>query len=660
LRILLIEDTVAYEDEFRQLLAEAGYADTPVHRASTASEGLTLLAAGAYHICFVEYGLPGDNGLSVVRRARQAAVTTPIVMLTAVDAPDIDLAAEEAGASDFLAKGRFTPQMLGRCIRYTIRNAAHISAAQTAEERFRLAQDAARIGTWDWNIGTGDIAWSDRQYDIWGIDRTAGPILYETWSSTIHPDDRDSAQAAVLAAIGGGAKFDTIYRILRRDPAHPAAPPQTRWLSANGIVLRDPAGAPSRMVGINIDITDQQRAVTDLHLSRNNAVAKMQASEARFRAYFESSSDCLFHTRQREDGAIVYVTLNKAALVRAGATLAQAVGRAPEDILGAEIGSRISANIRQVYETGRPLACEPTFTMQSEAVTFDSLYLPLRDEHGHISGVLASSRDITERRRLELSLQQAQKMESLGQLAGGVAHDFNNLLTAMGGCLELLGKRHVTSEGGTRLVAEALRTVERGASLTARLLAFSRQQPLVTGIVDINASLVDMSEMMQRTLGSGLHIVTRLAEDAWLTRVDRNQVEIAVLNLAINARDAMPEGGSLTLQTQNRSIEAQDEIGLAPGDYLALSVSDTGAGMPPDILARALEPFFTTKEQGKGTGLGLSMVYGVVRQLGGDLRIASQPANGTTVTLYLPRALATPQSDSIDPPQNILAFKSRP
>lgn len=264
--------------------------------------------------------------------------------------------------------------------------------------------------------------------------------------------------------------------------------------------------------------------------------------------------------------------------------------------------------------------------------------MPLLNDAGDVIAVLGSARDVTERRRLEASLRQAQKMEALGQLADGVAHFFNNLLTGMLGCLDLLN-RQVTSERARMLIEEGRRTVERGTGLTRRLLAFSRQQPLATQTLNCNGALTEMRDLLGRTLDN-IRVSRHFAPDLWSASADRNQIELAILNLAINARDAMPLGGSLVLETRNGTLAAPQEDGLAPGDYVAIAVTDTGSGMSPETLARAVDPFFTTKAEGKGTGLGLSMVYGMVRQLGGGMRLTSELGQGTCVTLLLPRAAA--------------------
>ena len=244
--------------------------------------------------------------------------------------------------------------------------------------------------------------------------------------------------------------------------------------------------------------------------------------------------------------------------------------------------------------------------------------------------------EIAERQRTEEALLQAQKLEAVGQLTSGVAHDFNNLLTGVLGNLELLERRLKSQESLRRLRAARL-AAERGARLTHQLLAFSRKQRLAPTPLDLNRLVSEASDMLFRTIGATVRIETVLTEGLWPALVDPTQTELVLLNLAINARDAMPEGGRLTIRTANVS-RGDAPPDLAPGDYVLISVSDTGEGMSEEVLRRAVEPFFTTKEPGKGSGLGLSMVHGVATQSGGGLHIDSRLGRGTTVNVYLPRA----------------------
>ena len=252
------------------------------------------------------------------------------------------------------------------------------------------------------------------------------------------------------------------------------------------------------------------------------------------------------------------------------------------------------------------------------------------------------NREMHRRTRAEAELHQAQKMEALGQLTGGVAHDFNNLLTVLQGCLEMLSGRQCEQTLQAR-VEMALATVERGERLTSQLLAFARRKPLTVTRLDLNDTLRQMAELMARTVGSKVRVETDLAPEQWPVDADATQLELAVINLAINSRDAMPEGGVLRVRTFKTTLP--DGVSGEAPDFVGLEISDTGTGMPPEILARAFEPFFTSKESGKGTGLGLSLVYGFARQSGGSASIRSEVGRGTAVTLLLPRAREAGTSD---------------
>jgi signal transduction histidine kinase len=261
------------------------------------------------------------------------------------------------------------------------------------------------------------------------------------------------------------------------------------------------------------------------------------------------------------------------------------------------------------------------------------------------SNALARLRDEQLRREnAEDSLRQSQKMTAIGQLTAGIAHDFNNLLTGIGGAVEMVGRRvGQPSPEVTRFLDLARTGVSRAATLTQRLLAFSRQQPLQIEAVDANKLVSGMSELLRRTLGEKVQVETILAGGLWRAQADMAQLESAVLNLAINGRDAMPGGGTLTIETANAHLDdayARANVDVTPGQYVLVAVSDTGTGMEPEVIARAFEPFFTTKQRGQGTGLGLSMTFGYVKQVGGHLKIYSEIDRGTTVKLYLPRAMA--------------------
>ena len=284
--------------------------------------------------------------------------------------------------------------------------------------------------------------------------------------------------------------------------------------------------------------------------------------------------------------------------------------------------------------------------------------VPLYDGRGRLIGFAKLTRDMSEQRQQQQALEsaraalvQSQKMEALGQLSGGIAHDYNNLLHVIRNAVELLERRLSAADPeAQRLIEMIKRNAERAATLTQRLLAFSRRQPLEVKAVDPNRLVSGMAELVRSAVGEGIETETVLAAGIWPILADANQLEAAILNLAVNARDAMPEGGKLTVETSNMFLDdsyAALNAEVQPGHYVMIAVSDTGVGMTPDVAARALDPFFTTKEVGKGTGLGLSQVYGFIKQSGGHLKLYSEAGAGTTVKLYLPRAPAVHAEETV-------------
>ena len=291
--------------------------------------------------------------------------------------------------------------------------------------------------------------------------------------------------------------------------------------------------------------------------------------------------------------------------------------------------------------SGQTVRQEIAVNLPTGRRAFDFSMRPVFNTAGEVIAIVPEAIELTERRAAEEQFRQAQKMEAVGQLTGGLAHDFNNLLTGIIGNLELLGIRLAQGriKDLDRYVAAAQGAATRAAALTHRLLAFSRRQMLEPKPTDINRLVAGMEELIRRTVGPEIAVEVMAAGELWSTLVDQNQLESALLNLCINARDAMPDGGRLKIKTGNKWFDehAARERDLPPGEYVSLCVSDTGAGMTRDVMARAFDPFFTTKPVGQGTGLGLSMIYGFVRQSGGQARIYTKLGRGTTVCLHLPR-----------------------
>jgi PAS domain S-box-containing protein len=338
-----------------------------------------------------------------------------------------------------------------------------------------------------------------------------------------------------------------------------------------------------------------------------------------------------------------YVLINRAGEKLWGVPREQLVGKTPHEIFDKETADTIVMHDREMLQTGQGLHV-PEHSINTprngvRLVTSDRICV--RDPNGEVQYLIGVTDDVTERKGVEEQLRQAQKMEAVGNLTGGVAHDFNNLLTLIIGNLDLLQLDVAGNQEAEQKIATILEASERGTDMTRLMLAFSRRQPLQSKSVDVNKLILSTTRLLNRTLGEDIAIALRPGADVEPALVDESQLETALLNIAINARDAMPEGGTLTIATRNAELDADyvaHHPGVAPGAYVQIEIADTGVGMPPAVVARVFEPFFTTKAAGKGTGLGLSMVYGFMKQSSGHVCVYSEVGQGTVFKLFLPFA----------------------
>ncbi|WP_234419308.1 hybrid sensor histidine kinase/response regulator [Sphingomonas sp. EC-HK361] len=540
---------------------------------------------------------------------------------------------------------------------------------RVSEESLRLATDAAGIGTWDLDLVNDVLTWSDRCKAMFGISPRV-PVSLVDFYAGLHPDDIDSTRAAFDRALDPEtrAPYDVAYRTIGAEDGI------VRWIAARGIGLFD-EGRCVRALGTVIDIT-QHRVLDD----------ELRESEARFRTLADTAPALIWMTDR--DGATIFLNswfrtllgFDPASLVgpegwlavihpadRAIALKNRRARIANYEAFGGDIRLvDTDGNTRWVHAEGQPrfaagefigyVGCAVDVTEAHQAAEALEARIDAR------TAELAAANDalvtqIAERERVEATLQQMQRLEAIGQLTAGVAHDFNNLLTVVLGNVAMVERQ----PDGTAIDAKIrqrlghVRTAaERGASLTAQLLAFARRTPLASEAVDLNDVVQRMQSLLQSSLGGSITIATDLAPGLWPALVDPTQVELIILNLAINARDAMPVGGALTVATTNVTLDAPRSAEEPPaGDYVAVAVRDTGTGMTPDVRARVFEPFFTTKEVGKGSGLGLAQVFGFAKQSGGGVRIDTVFGAGTTVTVFLPRTdaahMATIRDDAEEP-----------
>jgi PAS domain S-box-containing protein len=498
-----------------------------------------------------------------------------------------------------------------------------------SEERFRqIAENIADV-FWIFSPLGEEIIYVSPAYElIWGRSCQELYSNPSQWNECIHERDRPAALEAFKTHSSGEYKAE--YRIVRPDGSQ-------RWISARSFPVRDKAGTVCRIVGVATDIT-----ATKLSQERLEEQA----------ALLDEAQDAILVTGV--DGLVQY--WNRSAERIYGWTASEVIGKPIRSLLYSSLAdsekalATVNKNIAVVLESGRWSGQLKQCKKDGSALTAECTFSVLRNDQGKPRAFLGINTDITQRVALEDQHRQLQRLESIGQLTGGIAHDFNNLLTIILGNAELLIESLPDDQQLRPLAETTLAAAERGAELVSRLLAFARRQPLDPKATDIDKLISGMKEMLRRTLGLHADIQLVCGSGLWNALVDTPQLENALLNLCINARDAMPGGGKLTIESTNVDID-QDYVDqsaqVKPGQYVMIAVSDNGVGMPPEVLARAFDPFFTTKDVGKGNGLGLSMVYGFVKQSMGHVKIYSEIGHGTSVRLYLPRA--TTAADPLKP-----------
>jgi len=512
------------------------------------------------------------------------------------------------------------------------------AALRESEARFRQMADAVPQIVWITDAEGRAEFFNKQWWDYTGVPyrpTTASQVA----ADHVHPDDAPSTMAAFEEARRTGTTFLVEHRIRSRTGAY-------RWFLVRGEPQRhEGAGEIIRWFGTSVDIDDRRRVE-----------AALRTSEARLQQFNDTlEAEIAARTGERDrmwnsSPDLMLVIDFKGVFRRVNPAWTSVLGYQPEELVGHHINEFVLSTdheqTTQAYELAAAGGCPAIINRYRHKDGSTRWISWVAAPYGEVT--YATGRDITSERqqreeleRAQEALRQSQKMEAVGQLTGGLAHDFNNLLAGISGSLDMMQTR--IQQGRTieldRYIVGAQGAAKRAAALTHRLLAFSRRQTLDPKPTDIIRLIAGMTDLIQRTVGPQIALETKAEERIWSTLVDPHQLENALLNLCINARDAMPDGGRITIGTAHLSLDAKAarEHDLPPGDYVSLCVSDTGTGMTPDVIEKAFDPFFTTKPIGVGTGLGLSMTYGFARQSGGQVRIESEVGSGTTICLYLPR-----------------------
>jgi PAS domain S-box-containing protein len=619
-RVLLVEDVADDAALVERELRRAGItgATRRVDSERTFREALRTFAPD---IILTDHSLPTFGAADALRIAQLEMPDTPVIVVTG--SLDEETAAEyiKAGAADYVVKHhleRVGPAVI-RALdlrRARTEQARAEEARRQGEERFRAliehGADAVALVAPD-----GTLLFASHS-----IERLLGfapvELVGHPGFEQVHPDD-----------------VPRVYSALRDIIASPGTPAglELRWRHKDGSWRNIDAVAVDRLAEPAVGaIVVNFRDVTERH----TAEAALRESEERYRTLVEGVRDIIFALSP--EGTIA--SLNPAFETITGWRREEWVGQPferlvhPEDLpLALELLGRV------VRGELRPASQFRVRTAKGDYRVGEFSATPQLRE-GRLVGILGIGRDVTERVQLEQQLRQAQKMEAVGRLAGGIAHDFNNILTAITGYADLLLEDLGATDPRRQDADEIHKAADRAAGLTRQLLAFSRQQVLQPTVIEVNKLVGDLEKMLRRLLGEDVELTTRLAPTTGRVKADPGQLEQVIMNLAVNARDAMPTGGKLTLETGNMDLDesyAADHYPARAGPFVMLAVSDTGIGMSEETQAHMFEPFFTTKEKGKGTGLGLATVYGIIKQSGGFIWVYSELGHGTTFKLYLPR-----------------------
>jgi PAS domain S-box-containing protein len=512
------------------------------------------------------------------------------------------------------------------------------------ERRLSQIQRLAQIGFWEFDFASNTAWWSDELYRIFDLEPGSVTPTHRTLASLLHPDDLTVVDALIARARDAKSTDAVVHRtVLSKD--------SERRIELRAEVEHDAEGRPVRLFGIGVDVTDKLVAEDVIRDSE----ARLSDANRMLQAVLDATPVRFFW----KDLDLRYLGCNTNFAKDAGFD-------SPSQLLGKDdfaMGWKDQAKIyraddRVVIESGQSKLNyeEPQTTPDGETIWLRTSKTPLRTASGEIFGVLGTYEDITESKRLAEESLHREKLEAIGRLAGGVAHDFNNLLTVILGNIDIAQANLKSDTPLDEQLATIGASAKRAANLTAQLLAFARKQIIEPRPVDPNEKIDAVRQLLQPLLGEQIALEISTVDPSWLIQIDPGQFEQLLINLAVNARDAMPNGGTLSIATENVILGDDyqaEHPEVTPGPYVLVSVHDTGAGVEPSAQEHLFEPFFTTKASGEGTGLGLATCHGIVKQNGGHIELVSRPGQGTTFEIYLPRAEAKhaaaetpPQSES--------------
>lgn len=645
--VLLIEDNLAEARLLQEFLKGESLSGFHLIHVKRLHDALHQLQTCCFDIILLDLTLPDSQGLASLDALIQCVPKLPIVVLTNTNDDKLAIEAVRHGAQDYLVKRHVNQEVLVRSLRYAIERkqasealreanevletrvqertaelaranellTQEIDQRQRVQERLELAQKAGKIGSFEWDLQSNHVTWSAELEALYGQVPGSFGTRCSPWLHMLHPDDQARVDRDLQHAVRDRSAFDTEFRIL-----HPSQ--EIRWIAAKGSVLHE-AGIPLRMIGIHIDITERKASEQKI------------AEQA---ALIDITTDAIFVTTL--DHHILF--WNKGAERLYGWQVHEVLNRSVTELLHADDQSTLPLqDIRQILtETGEWQGELQHITNANKTILVQSRWTLVRDEQNRSKSILIVNTDITEKKQFEAQFLRAQRLESLGTLASGIAHDLNNILTPILVIAKLLPiKLPDLDEKNQQMLKTIETSAQCGADLVKQILLFARGGEGKRASLHLGTVVLEVEKIIRQTFPKLIEIETIVAPDVWMVWADATQLHQVLMNLCVNARDAMPQGGTLTILVDNVSIDeayARRHIDAKVGDYVVIVVADTGTGIPPDIVNHIFDPFFTTKDVGKGTGLGLSAVLGITKSHGGFVDVQSEVGQGSQFKIFLP------------------------
>ncbi len=621
LNILMVEDDGGQARVMRVAIKGTGLPHQLEHVTELRS-ALEHVRQHPIDLVLLDLGLPDSFGIDTVRTMHEAAPDVPIVVLTALSDEEMAIEAVRQGAQDYLDKSQINARMLGRVIRYALERARTERELRQANERFRLAAAAAHEIIYDWDILQDTVFRSEGMSRVVGVPPEEAQPSRDWWLSRIHPDDLPRMRLTLDKALENGNTFIADYRVRHRDGHYV-------YIWDRGQIVRDAQGRPIRIVGGNLDVSERIRAEAETRrmnetltaLIRGSPLAMITVDRDGKVLTWNPAAEEIFQWKEKEViGKYLPIVQDQAK-----SEFARLLSR------GFQGRTRRGIELKRRRKDGTLI----DICMSTSAI---------HDHTGKVVAVMSILEDITQRKhneeeraRLQEQLHQTQKLEAVGQLAAGVAHDFNNLLTVILGNVDRMNKLLGDEDERRSVLAMIEEAARQATGVTRSLLTFSHKIPSVKRPTNLTAAVQESARLLQRLLPASVELQVRLPEEPMWVIGDRSQLQQVIINLAINARDAMPTGGKIEIElTRAAARDRPRTANHSEQEIATLSISDTGVGIPAEVLPHIFDPFFTTKPRGQGTGLGLAIVRSILQDHHGDISVVTKVGEGSTFTATLP------------------------